>query len=634
MSYQSNIYINQTYLHNNSTGEKTQYNGNIATIYGNSKYTDGYRFSFELPNNQYVSKKRCELSSIYIYFTNTSTPIAVGYYLPSFISAGSYNDCGLYNLSKQMYYTQPQTINDNATFYTHTGAYPPYVIMNVSDIVPTVINLYPGNSTFINPKNENTFSWEFDAELPTDGIALTQTSATIQWKSNDNDSINEIPIIGNIQNYTFPADTFPQETGFMWRIRVTSDDNINSEWTQWISVITDDAIGTVENIMPSNMLIDGEIDNKFTWNYNNKYGTPPYGYEIQQTQSGTISWETIASNSETSDCFAIIPAKTLLPGNVQIRVRAYNSQGDISEWSTAEITVRSSPNPPTIYKINSNSDKPTFYWDSNEQTAFEIIIKSSSGQEIYNTYQTGGTKNYKINKRIDDGTYMVYISITNNYGLPSNYSTRQFTVSTDKPPKPEIVATPIGDYVKLTLTGTTNNAVLIRNGIVIADVSNMYEYNDYTAPRYAEYVLRSLSDNAFCDSDPVICKITVKYATIAATSSPETRVKLYVRANEQSDRTVNVETEYSLITFAGRKYPVAEIGEHISYTKSLSFSIFSENDLNELLNMVGNIVIWRDKYEKIIGIMSDFSHIRYSKYINISFSISRIDDDNEEIVYE
>lgn len=634
---ESIIYISNIYLHDNSTGNETLYEAATATLTAWSKSSNGYSYRFEIADNQYQAKKRVELNRLFIYFTNgySYLPFAIGYYLPvnGIVQFGQYNDCGKYSNNQLMYYTQPSSMNDYITFETPSSLSinRPYVNAYVYDIVPVVHNLYP--TEFISAHAENTFKWEFSAETPTDGTPLEQQSAKIQWKPSSSGTVTEITVSGSAQEYTFPAGTFPAGSSFIWRIMVTSDDDVDSAWTNWQTVSTDEPVGAVENIVPSGMLVDGEVDNQFTWNYTNGYGLPPSGYEIQQAERGSTAWNTIASADNTPDCYAIIPANTLLSGNVQIRIRAFNSQGDASEWTTVEITVRDSPPPPSVYQIDSNTDKPIIYWSSGEQAAFDLKIKNANGTEIYSVYQSGNAKNHKLAIRIDDGTYTAYVAIVNNYSLRSEYATRQFTVTTGKPDKPTITAQAVDDYAVLSFAGTTENTVLIRDGVAIADVSGEYEYRDYTAPRDAVYVLRSLAENSFCDSDPAECHIKCKYSTIAPVSLPEHRVKLIVRANEQPNRNVTIGTEYALLSFAGRKLPVAEIGEHVSKTKSLSFSIFSEDDLQNLLKMNGGIVVWRDKNEKMAAIMTDFEYIRYRKYIDIAFILSEISSP-EGIAYE
>lgn len=632
-------YISNTYMYNNSTEQETLYTDSSATLTAWSKYTNGYRYRFELSNTYLIAKKRVELNNLFIFFTNGysggESVFAVGSYLPisGQVQIGQYNDCGKYNPSRRMYYSEPITMSDFVTFDTSSAwaTNPPYVSIAIYDIIPEAKNLYP--TEFVSANLETTFKWEFYADTPTDGTPLEQQSAKIQWKPSSNGTVTEITVSGSAQEYTFPAGTFPAESSFIWRIMVTSDDDVDSAWTNWQTVSTDEPVGAVENIVPSGMLVDGEVDNQFTWNYTSGYGLPPSGYEIQQAERGSTAWSTIASADNTPDCYAIIPANTLLSGNVQIRIRAFNSLGDASEWTTVEITVRDSPPPPSVYQIDSNTDKPIIYWSSGEQAAFDLKIKNASGTEIYSVYQSGNAKNHKLAIRIDDGTYTAYVAIVNNYSLRSEYATRQFTVTTGKPDKPTITAQAVDDYAVLSFAGTTENTVLIRDGVAIADVSGEYEYRDYTAPRDAVYVLRSLAENSFCDSDPAECHIKCKYSTIAPVSLPEHRVKLIVRANEQPDRNVTIGTEYALLTFAGRKLPVAEIGEHVSKTKSLSFSIFSEDDLQNLLKMNGGIVVWRDKNEKIAAIMTDFEYIRYRKYIDIAFILSEISSP-EGIAYE
>ena len=582
------------------------------------------RFDFSYDGSP---RKKITITDLYLSFTAryaaNGSPYTAGYYLPMQIQIPGYNNCGQYATDKWMRFTQASSTADYVSFYGISGINPPYVAVNVADIVPEARNLYPAD--YASSKAPTKFTWEFYAETPTDGTPLTQKNAEIQWKSLPSGTINTVDISGTIAEYTFPANTLPNSGSFQWRIRVQSNDDVYSLWTDWKTVSTNEPVGTVGNIHPNGVTIDGEITNRVSWDYISDYGVLPNGYDIQQSIDG-VTWQTIATATDTYVCYADIPANTFQGGNVKCRIRAYNSSGTAGNWTMFALIVRSHPQKPSIYQIiDTDTDKPTVYWTSDSQAAFEIIIVSANGEQVYRLEKISSSKNHKIEKRIDDGDYEIRISVINNYNLRSEYGIRQFTISTEKPQKPTISLTQKSDSVHLDFAYGTEKAVLMRNSTVIANVSGLNEYTDYSAFGECEYVIRALSESSFCDSDAVYQTVKMKYATMSPADNYVDRLKFLVKAGSQPDRTVDISKTATLIQFAGREYPVVEFGNNSEMIKRFTYSIFSESDLQRLINLVGTIVFWRDKHDSFYAVLSGLTHVRSRRYIDVSFNLTKID---------
>lgn len=599
--------------------------------------------------NTYPAKKKVKIYNLWVFVTSynyTGVSIFDGS-VPTYPTVGQYNSIGrtwgtlrewIINISGQY---SPQTF---LTFSGYGSANPPYVLADVLDIIPKVQNLYP--TDFVATEEPAAFKWEFYAETPTDGVKLVQTSALIEWQEAEGSTVHQVSVLGPASEYTFPADTFPSGTSFRWRIKVTSDDGVDSEWSSWQTVSTTEPAGAVSNIFPSNMIVDGDNDVTVSWNYSSVYGLSSTGYDIEFSTDNS-AWLPAASSTETAATSAVVPAGTFPSGNVTLRVRAYNSTGAVSEWASAVITVRKYPPTPSIYDVNATVDKPTVYWSSSEQAAYHLTLTDSAGITLVDEYVTGSARSRKIPRRLDDGTYTVKLRIINTYGMEGKEGSREFTVATDKPDKPIIgVSLPLGeidvtgglkevydDKVTLVFGGTTDRAVLLRDGMAIADVSSLAEYTDYTAPRRCEYRLRSLATDSFCDSEPVTVELTCRHSTIASVDVPKELTKLMLRAKSAVGNSVTDSSEFALLTFAGRKYPLAEVGEHKNRVKRLNYSVTDEKSLQALKSLCGTPVIWRDRHEKMTAVMSELSYTRHQRYVDVSFSLTQIDY-TEEITYE
>ena len=511
--------------------------------------------------------------------------------------------------------------------YSHNSAYPPYIKDVLEDIVVSAINMSP--SAFVDATKSIRLSWDISTDIGEDGNARTQKSATVEWTSGNTTKTYNVT---TAQYYDVPANTFPANSSFKWRVKIISDDDIDSGWSDWVTVSTTDVPGEVRNLSPSNIAVDGDDILRISWVYNNTYGTAPTGYDIEMSTNGGTSFSCVKSE-KTANCYADIPAGTVPAGNIQYRVRAYSQSNKPSEWATAEITVRARPATPSITSINASTDKPIVSWESVGQEAYELTITDRAGNVLYSTFMASPDRSHKLTQRLDNGTYTATLKIVNEYNLESLPASRQFTVNVTKPSIPTISGESYGKYNRLFLNSSTARAVLIRDGVAIADVSGMSTYDDYAAASTSVYILRSLTDTAFRDSVPLTISSSGRRARISSASDPSVCVELIYRANSLPGRTTSYENEYSLLQFAGRPLPVAEFGEHCGRNKTLSYSLHSREDVEILRRLNGGAVLWRDSVDRFFAVMSELQVTAQRKYVDVSFKLTEIDY-NEAVEYE
>lgn len=529
-----------------------------------------------------------------------------------------------------------------AHVYTHLSKqFPPYCMVTLSDIKLNALAYAP--SAFADASKKIAFEWGFTTDIGEDERLRDQKYAIIEWKEKDNPESHTVRVSAQSTQaatcymavrYEMPANTLPKNSSFQWRIKIISDDDVEGDFSDWVTVSTTDVAGTVRAPSPDNAVVDGDIDNRFSWVYSNPYGTEPTGYEIEISSNNGAGWQQI-KKATTSDCFADIPAGTLPTGNIQYRVRAFSQSGIESEWAVANITVRARPKAPSIYRIDANADRPTVWWESVDQEAYELKILDSSGSTVYTHYAALPDRSHKIAKRLDNAQYTAALTIWNGFGLDSPTAQRQFTLAAIKPGKPTVSGTAFSTHNSLAFVHTTTKSVLLRGGVAIADVSGLGSYDDYTAPASCEYRLRALSDTAFCDSDPLTLTHpgSGRAAAMSLASDHNVRVSLIYKEGSPPERSSVLNAEYALMQFAGRKLPVAEYGDGLTRTKSLSYSLRNIDDLKILRSMVGQTVVWNDRQDHLVACLSDLSWSERRGFVNVSFTITEIDS-NEGIDYE
>lgn len=582
--------------------------------------------SFKLPYVYFVKTERALTKKRFIEETGIYAAVSgynYGQYPIYGFNLGAVNTYVLQKEETAIYTVSPSYID----IYTMYGNMPPYYAVTLEDIVLYPQNMSPSASAVAADKI--TFSWSIESIYGEDGEERYQKSATIQWTADDI-NINTVGVGEKIYSHEFPANTFPLNTNIKWRMKIVSDDDVDSGFTDWVTFSTADVAGTVRGLSPNNTIIDDDVINRVSWLYSHPYGRQQSKFELEISADG-VTWHPFASE-ETTYCYYDIPTKTFAAGTAWYRVKAYSQSGTASDWAVASVTVRSKPAAPSIFSIDGSIDRPTISWESKGQEAYLLAVIDSDGDVVYRHYAAFPERSHKIAVRIDNGQYTAILRIRDKYNFESPTAKRQFTISTEKPPKPTISGTAYATYNVVSFPNL-NRAVLLRNDVAIADISGLDTYDDYTAPQRCEYRVRALSDTAFCDSDPLTLAAASRRVTVVLADNHDVRVCLIYRANARPERSTTIEAESSLLYFAGRRSPVAEYGEHITRTKTLSYSLRKREDLDTLISMVGNAVIWNDKNEHMAASMSGMSYSEHNGYYDISFTLTQIDY-SEAIAYD
>lgn len=545
-----------------------------------------------------------------------------------FITSHFYFTYPVYN-SAEHGISRSRTSYDAQMYTHHSALFAPYQHDVLEDILVTPVNMSP--SAFTDASETVRFSWGITTAVGEDGIERFQQSATIQWKAANSDTVHTQEV-GADHYHDFEAGVFPAGSSFQWRVKIISDDDVDSGWSDWVTVSTTDAAGVVRSLSPNNVAIDGSAVNRISWIYDNSYGTLPSKYDIELSTNGGASWAALQSEI-TANCYADIPADAFPAGNIQYRVRAYSQSGAPSEWAVANVTVRARPQKPSITAVSTDTDRPTVIWQSVGQEAYKLEIFDSANTLIYTMYLASQERSHTLTKRLDNGAYTAQLTTYNEYNLASLNATKGFTLAVTKPAQPIITGESYGTFNRLHPIFTTPRAVLIRDGVAIAVVSGVDVYDDYAAAATSTYILRALTDTAFSDSEPITISSVGSRARLSSAKDPAYLVELIYRAGSHPGRASTYESEYSTMSFAGRPLPVVEFGEHIGQTKTLSYSLHSPSDVDRLIVLSRGVVLWRDRYSRMYAVMSDLQIESRRGYFDVSFRLTEINY-NEEVEYE
>lgn len=511
---------------------------------------------------------------------------------------------------------------------------PPYLEIIYHDIIPLVTDRYP--SKFLDKKNPCTFSWKFSLDKePTYGT-VKQASSKFRYRTKGETTYTEVLIEGETNTHTLPENTLTADE-IEWQVIVTSDDNIESTQSDWVSVTTVDSIPTCQVVYPNDTFIDGTQDNLFTWSHIIDTGSPQTKYDLQYSTDGTV-WVDLSTETTPRESYHVA-ADTLPAGSIKWRVRTYNTDDVSGEWSVpGSIVIRSAPPVPSIVSIDKKS-RPTIQWGSVGQEAFRLTVF----QESKTVYETGvvGTnkKQFKLPIYLEDGNYKFELSIINVYGLESKPLIGSLDVLTTKPGVAQLTMKYLENAVKLfiRLNPLVTKAYIMRNAVPIKKITTQTEWIDYNASGSNSYVIRSVDANDnFADSELLWAATEIKRAVIAPVVDTSYILELKVRRDNPITKRGTVDLSGTPKYFAGREYPVFVFSQTTNETKELFYTFRSQAEFDKFKHIVSlrKTILYRDYQNEVFyGVVTSYEFDKDKYGIDVSFQMTKVDY-REEISYD
>lgn len=511
------------------------------------------------------------------------------------------------------------------TFYLQKSNYAPYIQVVTEDYSPTTQNHSPA-SGFINEKAPNTFRWDI---VQTNSVEpIGQSSAVFRWKQTGQSTIHTINVSGSKTEVTVPANTFTGDS-IQWQIQVTSDDGVLGVASDWFTLSTVDGTPTATPVSPIDAYVDASADNVFQYRYSISTNTSPTRYEMQYSANNGDSWVDF-SNGDTSSTSATIPANTFPAGTLLWRVRAYNTDGVVSAWSSpVQIVSRAAPPQPSL-NIMESTPRPLFQWQSDGQVSYRFWVQS--GENIlFDTKETPGTdKTIRLNEYLSQGAYTAYLWVKNSFGLKSSEAAVSFGVDFVSPNAPTLSIEAGEDKAILSINGSGYSQYYIfRDEIMIGKQEAPGKWEDYTACGEHIYWVRGVTkSDAFADSEQVSAYIPVNYAVISDPKQPDQKAVLKLRRGEYPVVSGSVSPQAEGFFYAGRSRPVYQIGEFIEEPVSMSFSLKTKTEFDSLSSIVkkGKTLLYRDyRGERFYLVLTSVDYERDPICYDFSLSGQKVD---------
>ena len=381
----------------------------------------------------------------------------------------------------------------------------------------------------------------------------------------------------------------------------------------------------------------------FTWD---RYHTVPsnLGFNIPTSKKHKVRYKVKNSGVtqdtavETDDnSFHTVPANTFNVAQYEYQIVDYTyydlpMYGDWEEFNAIGQNAA-----PTINSVTNNAI-PTIAWTDQNQAAFEIRIKDSNQQIIYQSGFIAGTaQSYRINQMLPNGSYTVEVRELNIYGLYSDWGSYYFTINPTAVTAPTNIFATVNNKYGVEISGTpvsgaTKTYVVRReHGSDDIEIIGIYTggiYVDYTAKAnvFYEYTLRNYK-NAYADGEWVPLQVVVDKVLIQDGRDRENFIKLTLSEDATFDVNWTEEVDRTLYSCLGRKYPVKEPGEWVNSIRT--FTAYVENlDKLQDMNLHAHKVYFKSDKEYFAA---DMTIEDKGSYVGggriVAFTLTRIADD-------
>jgi hypothetical protein len=372
-----------------------------------------------------------------------------------------------------------------------------------------------------------------------------------------------------------------------------------------------------------------------TWNYTNPrtYYYYPAEATITVTQGQTVKTFTTTE----SDITCPIPANELTPGEAIYKVTLTSNYGYSFDGPEQTFTVIGQTSAPEITNITQDSF-PTITWSCADQAAWELLIRDNNSVVYHSDMKAGTEQSFTLPVMLEDGSYSVEMRALNIYGYYTDWGSYGFALSPTKPTAATnlIVSTNANYTVTIDCTAPEDAGTLyvVRRRTPNDKAEIIGEYNngftDYYVPVNTtyEYAVRNYV-TGYADTDFIDATIKCPGVVIRDGEDLSRFIPLWKNDNEEFDVIANDSRSDTLVQCLGRKYPVNEIGEWLTSTRTFTAHV-SSSDMLKLndINLNSKCVYLQNKDECIPCKMEITDAGEYNgggRIIN--FTLTRIDEE-------
>lgn len=523
-----------------------------------------------------------------------------------------------------------------ATFYKSGSA--PYIEFTFDDYTKQFRDSdgIPREEQYFNPTKYGTFyiglpggyDYEFIRYPNVTAASIEYMLDTASSATTKNFTVN-VSISEAMLPLSIPSNTFSKQKRYKWRGKYTIESNGETGWTPWYYFITTDSIpGPPQNLSPYASYLDGDKPITLSWEHNISTGSSQYAYDLDILQ-GSI-WKSIVIHKVTTTQSYTIVAGTLQSGNMQWRVRTYNTDNVVGEYAQSSISVvQTMPKPPTIISASAYPIRVNIKWQSVDQEVAEMQLLDSGNNLIASDFIYGAAKTWSYKDLLDDGTYTFKVRIQNGQGLWSNYAEQAISVVNTPTTSYWVTYQPINGGMRLSWTKSSPNIFyILRNGKPIGKTYDK-EFVDYGGTPKDTYMVREvIPPGVYTDSNISTVPPIIKHAYLSYADRPKESIEIRYRVGGRPERSAQTSISFVEHFFLGREQPCYDAMGQAPCVWQFSYSFLRPEDdatIKQVFEMLasGKPLLYRDwSGLRIYGVCASYSENHIGQYVDMKFSLS------------
>ena len=569
--------------------EDIAYSHGGAYIKVGKKTSAGYK---ELMLTQ-IYPNYTDFSFDYLRVTNYSGPFTAEYLWSNFVHflengiAFALNEC---DTSLTGMYSQ-------VTMQSSRTSKPPYMEITIDT---DYLYLEATSTGFVDPSKDFRFEWKIAPTLHLYNPMTSQSSAQFRIRKKGEEETQTTDISGATAFHIIPANTL-EASAYEWQVSVTTDDG-RTATTEWQEFTTVDGTSSAKIIRPNLITLDGSAVNRFEWEHTISTASLPRGYEIQYRESDS-QWQTLIDQKQTDQTYYDVPANTLPAGNLEWRVRTYNSNLTPGNWSdSASIIVRSAPPAPIITSVTS-SPRPVISWQAEGQIQAEVRINDSTRSVL------SAAKSYRWEDFLPDGFITVNVRVKNQFDLWSPWASAQTTIK-NTPSGQITLSASVSNYaVSLSINSTYPQNYIYRDDVLIGKavkregVDTAFTYLDDTALGSHSYYAMGVDEQSnYQQSERITEKVSVPFGVIGELKALSW-IELKRKRGSYPSHDIKRSYPVTMVYYSGNPLPVAYVSNELDASHTLEFTT-DKTTADQLENLTGKTVIYKDvRGDLIIGVL-------------------------------
>lgn len=474
---------------------------------------------------------------------------------------------------------------------------PPYMEITIDT---DYLYLEATSTGFVDPSKDFRFEWKIAPTLHLYNPMTSQSSAQFRIRKKGEEETQTTDISGATAFHIIPANTL-EASAYEWQVSVTTDDG-RTATTEWQEFTTVDGTSSAKILRPNLITLDGSAVNRFEWEHTISTASLPRGYEIQYRESDS-QWQTLIDQKQTDQTYYDVPANTLPAGNLEWRVRTYNSNLTPGNWSdSASIIVRSAPPAPIITSVTS-SPRPVISWQSEGQIQAEVRINDNTRSVL------SAAKSYRWEDFLPDGFITVNVRVKNQFDLWSPWASAQTTIK-NTPSGQITLSASVSNYaVSLSINSTYPQNYIYRDDVLIGKavkregVDTAFTYLDDTALGSHSYYAMGVDEQSnYQQSERITEKVSVPFGVIGELKALSW-IELKRKRGSYPSHDIKRSYPVTMVYYSGNPLPVAYVSNELDASHTLEFTT-DKTTADHLENLTGKTVIYKDvRGDLIIGVL-------------------------------